>query len=1149
MKALKAGIAFLMILLMANMSFAQCGRVPLQDALDAMVSDSEVSVTQVSVPSWPDRTDGVYNPKYYYEFTPVGMTPQDGFIIYPGGDVDERAYAVMARSIAKAGFMVALVPMPGCVAIYGINRADAVIDNNPDITTWTIGGHSFGGVGACWYVTGTFTHNSKIKGVVLWASYPADSLASKPVKVISIWGAKDAFTTETVINSTKPKLPSDTYYIKLTGANHTQFGWYGLSSDDYDYLSLGSDGVTYDNPADISRQQQHDLILSWTLKFFDSLSLPSGTTHVPEAVSEIEADDGSIWEGVSLPGLGDRNNTDIVALTPYKGSLYALTRNDVSGFEIWKSDATFNWVRLHVTGFTDQSGYYGYLQNFQADWTWGPSLQYNPNMNIWADMIEFKDRLYVAVSTGYQGSALFGSRGCLIWRTDGAVWEPVIGGKGPVAKGTGTLTTISSCANSDGSYTAYFYDSTKSWTSSSLVGGIIAVDAEFTSATHGQEGVTVKGKRLFRITANTATRLTVQQDEIATSTTEYTRCDEYKEGGGDAGRPRNNMPKVVVGAAYTITKGDTNEGFGDPWNKSIIDFEILNDELYASIGLNYQQGARVMKTSDGLTWAADSPYSFGNIHGKDWHDGSDLVTCPDASTTRGTPVSSSATKMVKTSVTGEETLLIGGTGTGGCNGRGARIYRRDGSNVWTPIVDVLVDANTTGSNENGFGYDSGGDFFRSAFQAWSWVEYQDTLLLGVAKLEGGGMIYSTPDAAEADGAWAFSMGGADNTVPVETSPNPALNGFGDVLNTGIYLHNYNNTIYAGTLVTNQSIYYTEPINGADMWKGTGIGDDIAWTRVVGDGFGDSTVLQFQSFADYSDKMYMVASTVNSSNFRGNEPTDYTGAVVYRLAEEAPECLNNEDCSEGYACAEGVCEQIPDDPPALGDGPFVAAGWWPLLSTSSVAPTYFNQNYSVLWTFSDDFAACEEDCTHSAEYQIVGAETWTTLAVSSDAEQGFAWVDLPITGLQNATTYAFRYSVTDCASQTTQSGTYYFRVAVTDAPPVITSAPFVVANTWPALSTSASRAFVLDQNYNVLWTFSDDYASCSGLCTHRARYRLVGDTAWTWITVSADPTGKQYAYTELPVEGLAAGTYQFYFDVRDCAGQRTSAPKVYYFKVE
>ena len=44
-----------------------------------------------------------------------------------------------------------------------------------------------------------------------------------------------------------------------------------------------------------------------------------------------------------------------------------------------------------------------------------------------------------------------------------------------------------------------------------------------------------------------------------------------------------------------------------------------------------------MKTSDGLTWVADSPYSFGNIHGKDWHDGSDHCdgVCPDAGKRQG----------------------------------------------------------------------------------------------------------------------------------------------------------------------------------------------------------------------------------------------------------------------------------------------------------------------------------------------------------------------------------------------------------------------------------------------------------------------------------------------------------------------------------
>ena len=266
-----------------------------------------------------------------------------------------------------------------------------------------------------------------------------------------------------------------------------------------------------------------------------------------------------------------------------------------------------------------------------------------------------------------------------------------------------------------------------------------------------------------------------------------------------------------------------------------------------------------------------------------------LILSP-ATSRKGEAVSSSATKMIKTSITGEETLLIGGTGTNGCNGVGARVYRRDGTNLWTPIVDMLVDENNSGSNENGFGYDNGGDFFRAAFQAWSWLEYHDTLFIGLQKIEGGNMIYYTESASEEDGAWALSMGGADNPDPDDTSPNPALNGFGDVLNTGVFLHNHNDTIYAGTMVTNQSIYYLDnQINGADIWKGTGAGGNINWSRIVGDGFGDPTVLQFQSFTEYDETMYMVASSVNSSNLRGNEPENYTGAVVYRLASETPEC--------------------------------------------------------------------------------------------------------------------------------------------------------------------------------------------------------------------------------------------------------------------
>lgn len=887
------GIFLFMTLCMANTVFAdddydRCDRVPLQEARDAMVSDSDVTVTTVNVPSWAD-------PAYYYALTPSSMTPTDGFIIYPGGYVDVRAYALLAHDIAKAGFLVALVPMPSCLAVTGKNRADAIIDNHPGITTWSIGGHSFGGVAACWYIknlSGTFTNSDKIDGLVLWAAYPdsGQPIADTPIQAISLWGTKDALTTEQNIDDSEEDLPSDTCFIALKGANHTQFGWYGAAVDDYDFLTVGIDGVTVDNPADISRQEQHDLVASYTVNFLDSLT--PDTVNIPAAVDEVTADDGSVWEQVSTSGFGDGNNTDIVSMCVFQGNLYALTRNDETGFELWKTTVGHGWQRITVQGFTDSNNYFGY--SYYA----GVTTKYNLNMNIWGDLIVFQDRLYAAVSTGYQGSALFGSLGVQIWRTDGVEWEPVIG-HGLDHDEEGTLTAIAGCDDTSGEeYTATFTDSGKSWAVNSLAGCTLKVESTFTSATHGVSGLSVPGLRAFRIVSNTADTLTVQEAEKA-NTAQYTLCAEHN-GGGDPGRPRNLVAGVTSGASYTIDCGADSRGFGDIWNKSIIDLEVLGDELFASIGLNYEQGARVMKTSDGVTWTADSEYSMGNIHGYDWNTGDAIPTgeCPDSGydATRDVPVSSSATKMVKTTVNdGEEKLFIGGTGTAGCNGRGARIYRRDDADSWLPIVDTLVDTNTTGTNENGFGWESGGDFFVSAFQAWSWAEYNGRLFVTIARLEGGGMIMHTETGSNIDGTWQFTMGSQPNALPPGVDPisvdpllNPLYTGFGDVLNTGGYLHVYDGALYYGSLVTNQSMYYSNPIDGADMWKGVWDDDteSITWTPVNTDGFGDATVLQFQSFTDYGNDMYVAAATANSSNFHGQEPAGYTGARIYRMVSSS-----------------------------------------------------------------------------------------------------------------------------------------------------------------------------------------------------------------------------------------------------------------------
>jgi hypothetical protein len=280
---------------------------------------------------------------------------------------------------------------------------------------------------------------------------------------------------------------------------------------------------------------------------------------------------------------------------------------------------------------------------------------------------------------------------------------------------------------------------------------------------------------------------------------------------------------------------------------------------------------------------------------------------------------------------------------------------------------------------------------------------------------------------------------------------------------------------------------------------------------------------------------------------GYDSSGYRGYLNDLWRYEFGECKVDSDCAEGYSCVEALCADLP---PAIIDGPFLAAGNWPMLPTAPATPLYLNQDRDVLWTFSDDYASCPEFCTHTAEYKAVGESTWTSLDVSTDpTEQWYAYATLPVESLQNATTYALRFTVTDCAGQSTQSGEYYFRVALYDDPPVIESGPFLAAGTWPVLPGKASNALTLKQNYDVLWTFSDDYATCGGDCTHRARIRAVGEDVWTWLPVETDPTGRWYAYTTLPVESLSPGTYQFQFDVRDCAGQYTFPPHFYYIMVE
>lgn len=184
-------------------------------ATDAMAGDSQVTVSDSST---------------RIVLRPAGARRRTGLVFFPGALVDPRAYVPNLTPLAAAGYRVVIVKAPYNIALLDRRAAGAIMDANPDIATWAVGGHSLGGVAASSAAGGG---DDRIAGLLLWASFPNGSIASRSgLDVTSVSGSEDGLATPAKIEASAADLPAGTEFVVVEGATHAYFGDYGTQSGD-----------------------------------------------------------------------------------------------------------------------------------------------------------------------------------------------------------------------------------------------------------------------------------------------------------------------------------------------------------------------------------------------------------------------------------------------------------------------------------------------------------------------------------------------------------------------------------------------------------------------------------------------------------------------------------------------------------------------------------------------------------------------------------------------------------------------------------------------------------------------------------------------------------------------------------------------------
>ena len=162
----------------------------------------------------------------------ITFEPKDatkGFIFYPGGKVEHRAYIPLMQACAKKGILCVIAKMPFNLAVFDVNAADGIQKQYPEIKEWYIGGHSLGGSMAASYLE---NHAKEYEGLILLGSYSTSNLSKENLKVLSVYGSEDMVLNRKKYEENKSNLPKNFTECVIEGGCHAYFGMYGAQDGD-----------------------------------------------------------------------------------------------------------------------------------------------------------------------------------------------------------------------------------------------------------------------------------------------------------------------------------------------------------------------------------------------------------------------------------------------------------------------------------------------------------------------------------------------------------------------------------------------------------------------------------------------------------------------------------------------------------------------------------------------------------------------------------------------------------------------------------------------------------------------------------------------------------------------------------------------------